>query len=217
MEYICKKCGKEFAEKSQCENHNKVEPQCNKSLEEHLEDLDLNDKKLKFIDLCYGICGYHYALQNLGHECVMSSDINEECRMQPVVDFTKIDIKSIPYFDILCAGFSCQPFSKAGYQKGFDDERDNIFFDICKIIKYHKPKYIILENVRNLSTHYQGNMWNVIRSKIDELNYCTYDKPVILNALYFGVSPSRERVVIMCKRKDLGILPILPSITRNNI
>jgi DNA (cytosine-5)-methyltransferase 1 len=192
-----------------------------------MEDLNITnitETKLKFIDLCCGIGGFHYALRNLGHECVMACDINEECRtnykknhkIQPEGDLRKIDVKSIPYFDILCAGFPCQPFSKAGEQKGFDDDRGNIFFDICKIIKYHKPKYIILENVRNLTTHDKGNTWNVIRSNIDELGYHTYDNPVILNALYFGVPQSRERVVIMCKRKDLGILPILPSITSRN-
>ena len=97
---------------------------------------------MTFIDLCCGIGGFHYALKNLGHECVMASDINEDCRtnyeinhkIKPLGDLTKIDIKTIPNFDILCAGFPCQPFSKAGEQKGFLDQRGNIFFDICKII-----------------------------------------------------------------------------------
>ena len=181
--------------------------------------------KLKFIDLCSGIGGFHYALKNMGLECVMASDINKECRdnyelnhnIKPEGDLTKIDIESIPEFDVLCAGFPCQPFSKAGEQKGFIDNRGNIFFDICKIIKYHNPKYIILENVRNLATHDKGNTWNVIKSKLDELNYYTYDKPVILNTLYFGVPQSRERVVILCKRKDLGALHEIPSISKKNI
>ena len=176
--------------------------------------------KLKFIDLCCGIGGFHYALKKLGHECVLASDINEECRrnyeinhkIKPVGDLTKIDCQTIPNFDILCAGFPCQPFSKAGEQKGFVDNRGNIFFDICKIIKYHNPKYLILENVRNLATHDSGNTWDVIKHELDELNYRTYDKPVILNTLYFGVPQSRERVVIMCIRKDLGELPPLPPI-----
>jgi DNA (cytosine-5)-methyltransferase 1 len=181
--------------------------------------------KLKFIDLCCGIGGFHYALKNMGHECVMASDINEDCRtnyeinhkIKPLGDLTKIDIKTIPNFDVLCAGFPCQPFSKAGEQKGFKDKRGNIFFEICKIIKYHKPKYLILENVRNLASHDNGNTWDVIKTNIDKLNYNTYDKPVILNTLYFGVPQSRARVVIMCKRKDLCELPKLPSISKNNI
>lgn len=181
--------------------------------------------KLKFIDLCCGIGGFHYALKNLGHECVMASDINEDCRInyeinhkiKPLGDLTKINIETIPNFDILCAGFPCQSFSKAGYQKGFEDKRGNIFFDICKIIEHHKPKYLILENVRNLASHDNGNTWKVIKENIDGLNYYIYDNPIILNTLYFGVPQSRERVVIMCKRKDLGELPKLPSISKDNI
>ena len=117
------------------------------------------DSKLKFIDLCCGIGGFHYALKNMGHECVMACDINKECvnnyeinhNIRPLGDLTKIEINTIPDFDILCAGFPCQPFSKAGEQKGFEDSRGNIFFDICKIIKHHNPKYLMLENVRNLA------------------------------------------------------------------
>jgi DNA (cytosine-5)-methyltransferase 1 len=180
---------------------------------------------MKFIDLCCGIGGFHQALTNIGMECVMACDINKECRdnyeqnykIKPLGDLTKIDVETIPSFDVLCAGFPCQPFSKAGEQKGFDDERGNIFFDICKIVAHHNPKYIILENVRNLTTHDDGNTWDVIKSSIDKLNYNTYENPVILNTLYFGVPQSRERVVILCKRKDLGELNVLPTITKKNI
>lgn len=180
---------------------------------------------MKFIDLCCGIGGFHQALKNMGFECVMASDIDKECRsnytlnynIEPRGNLTNIDIQSIPKFNILCAGFPCQPFSKAGDQKGFEDNRGNIFFDICKIIQYHKPEYIILENVRNLASHDKGNTWKVIKSTLQELNYNTYDNPVILNTLYFGVPQSRERVVILCKRKDIGDLPQLPNISKKNI
>jgi len=182
------------------------------------------NNNMKFIDLCCGIGGFHYALKNLGYECVMASDIDENCRknyelnhnMKPFGDLTKIDIKSIPKFNVLCAGFPCQPFSNAGEQKGFQDKRGNIFFDICKIIKYHAPEYLILENVRNLASHDNGNTWEVIKNNIGKLEYFTYDIPVILNTLYFGIPQSRERVIIMCKRKDLGELPKLPSISKHN-
>ena len=102
-------------------------------------------------------------------------------------------------------------------QKAFDDNRGNIFFDICRIIQHHTPEYIILENVRNLASHDKGNTWDVIYSSLDKLNYYTYKQPLILNTLYFGVPQSRERVVILCKRKDLGELPVLPSISKKNI
>jgi DNA (cytosine-5)-methyltransferase 1 len=178
--------------------------------------------QLKFIDLCCGIGGFHQALTKLNMKCVLASDIDEDCRkvyetnygITPEGDLHKINISTIPSFDVLCAGFPCQPFSKAGKQSGFEDDRGNIFFEICKIIKHHNPKYLILENVRNLHTHDDGNTWSVIKQRIDQLNYYTYEEPLILNTLYFGVPQSRERVVILCKRKDLGILPTAPIINK---
>ena len=181
--------------------------------------------KMKFIDLCCGIGGFHQALANMGMECVLASDIDKECRnnyeenysIRPEGDLKNIVIRDIPPFDVLCAGFPCQPFSKAGHQNGFDDKRGNIFFDICKIAQHHEPKYIILENVRNFASHDGGNTWKVIKTKINELGYATYECPTILNALYFGVPQSRERVVVLCKRKDLGKLPTLPIISKKNV
>lgn len=247
--YTCERCLKEFSQKSHYNTHLKRITPCqnNKSKIEEVVEKMVNEKinnslhkklisknenvisqtnsTMKFIDLCCGIGGFHQALKNLGFECVMASDIDEECRknykmnynIEPKNDLTKIKVEEIPNFNILCAGFPCQPFSKAGEQKGFQDTRGNIFFDICKIIKYHNPEYLILENVRNLASHDKGNTWKVIYETLDNLNYYTYNKPVILNTLYFGVPQSRERVVILCKRKDLGELPNLPSITKECI
>ena len=110
---------------------------------------------------------------------------------------------------------NCQPFSKAGFQKGFEDGRGNLFFNICDIIKKHMPKYLLLENVRNLASHDDGNTWKVIYENIDKLGYYTYEMPVILNALHFNIPQNRERVIIMCKRKDLGELQTLPVIPKN--
>ena len=180
---------------------------------------------LKFIDLCAGIGGFHYALKKLGMKCVMASDIDKHCKenyeknfqMKIEDDFTKLDISKIPSFDVLCAGFPCQPFSKAGNQEGFKDDRGNIFFNIANIVEKHKPKYLILENVRNLSSHDKGNTWTTIKNKIKTLGYHTYDDPLILNTLYFGVPQSRERVVILCKRVDLGEMPEKPKLSKSNI
>ena len=173
-----------------------------------------------FIDLFSGIGGFHQALNNINARCVFACDIDEKCRVtyeenykiKPESDITKVDIKQIPKFDILCGGFPCQPFSKAGFQKGFEDDRGNLFFNMCEIIKHHKPKYLIMENVRNLSSHDNGNTWNVIKYHINLLGYYTYEEPVILNTLHFHVPQNRERVIIMCKRKELGELPELPEI-----
>ena len=174
-----------------------------------------------FIDLFCGIGGFHYALSDLGGKCVFASDIDKKCRdvyeknfnIQPVGNITE-NLKKVPKHDVLCAGFPCQPFSKAGFQKGFEDDRGNLFFDICKIVNKHKPKYLILENVRNLASHDGGNTWNTIKTSIEYLGYYTYEEPVILNAMHFGVPQNRERVIIMCKRMDLGQLPELPTISK---
>jgi len=108
-----------------------------------------DSSKLKFIDLFCGMGGFHQALANLGHECVYACDIDKNCRnvysdnynIEPDGDINKVIPTNIPHFDILCAGFSCQPFSKSGAQQGFDDVRGNVFFDICRIAEHHKLSY----------------------------------------------------------------------------
>lgn len=178
---------------------------------------------MRFADLFCGIGGFHQALTNIGFECVFACDIDEACRetyeknygMEPAEDIRKIDPSSVPSFDVLCAGFPCQPFSKAGFQKGFGDHRGNLFFDICRMAEFHKPGYMILENVRNLASHDSGNTWKVIKGTIGDLGYHTYENSMILNALSFGVPQNRERVIIMCKRKDIGELPLLPEISKS--
>lgn len=177
---------------------------------------------LTFIDLFCGIGGFHQAMRNLDptSHCVFACDIDENCRriyqqnygMLPHGDITTVNVDQIPPFDVLCAGFPCQSFSKAGNQGGFDDKRGQLFFNICKIAEKHRPKYMMLENVRNLSTHDEGNTWKVIYDSIIKLGYDTYEIPVILNVLHFNVPQNRERVIIMCKKKELGPLQQLPSI-----
>jgi DNA (cytosine-5)-methyltransferase 1 len=181
-----------------------------------------NTSTLKFVDLFCGIGGFHQAMLKLDptSNCVFACDIDEKCRrvyqqnygITPHGDITLVDIDQIPPFDILCAGFPCQSFSKAGHQAGFDDTRGQLFFNICKIAEKHNPKYMILENVSNLSTHDGGNTWKVIYDNIVKLGYDTYEIPVILNVLHFNVPQNRERVIIMCKKKELGPLQQLPVI-----
>ena len=187
------------------------------------ENIIEGQTNMKFIDLFCGIGGFHQALKKINGECVFACDIDLHCReiyeenygLKPEEDITKIDISKIPPFDILCSGFPCQPFSKAGFQQGFKDNRGNLFFNICEIIEYHNPKYLLLENVRNLSSHDEGNTWKVIYEHIDKLGYYTYKIPLILNVLHFNIPQNRERVIIMCKRKDLGDLPERPLIPKN--
>ena len=170
-------------------------------------------KSFKFIDLFCGIGGFHQAMKSLGGECVFASDIDEDCRktyemnygITPDGDITKIEAADIPPHDVLCGGFPCQAFSKAGNRLGFDDPtKGTLFFDICRILKYHHPKYVLLENVRNLASHDHGKTWNVIHDKLEELGYNLLPEPVIFSPHYLGIPQHRERVYIMCIRKDIG-------------
>ncbi len=172
-------------------------------------------KSLKFIDLFCGVGGFHLALEKLGGKCVFASDIDPNCRMvykdnfglEPAGDITKVNEKEIPKHDLLCAGFPCQAFSKAGYRKGVNDPRGTLFYEIIRIAKHHMPKYMILENVRNLAGHDGGNTWKVIRYNLREIGYNVSDEPIIFSPHYLGIPQHRERVFILCKRKDLGDLP----------
>ena len=128
------------------------------------DDSPKDTDSFSFIDLFAGIGGFHQAMRYLGGECVMAAEINEECRKTYQLnyhtqekelrrDVTEIDPLTITPFDVLCAGFPCQPFSKAGAQKGFQDKkRGNLFYTIMNILDAHpEVKFIILENVRNLA------------------------------------------------------------------
>ena len=170
----------------------------------------------KFIDLFCGIGGFHQAMADLGGECVYASDIDADCRktyernygIKPDGDITKVEAKDIPAHNVLCGGFPCQAFSKAGKRLGFaDPTKGTLFFDIMRIAKYHKPEYMLLENVRNLASHDGGNTWRVIHDSIVEAGYNVIDEPVIFSPHYMGVPQHRERVFIMCVRKDISELP----------
>lgn len=118
----------------------------------------------------------------------------------PLGDITLIDAKSIPNHDILCAGFPCQPFSISGKQKGFEDTRGTLFFEICRIINEKKPSVIFLENVKHLIHHNHGKTLQVILSKLEELGYVVSWK--ILNGANFGVLQNRERIIIIGSLKN---------------
>lgn len=160
-----------------------------------------------FIDLFAGIGGFRMAFQNLGGKCVFSSEWDEHAKKTyyanygevPFGDITKESTKKlIPrQFDVLCAGFPCQAFSIAGYQKGFEDTRGTLFFDVAEIIKRHRPKAVFLENVKNLKSHDKGNTFKVIKKTLEDMNYVVYDK--VMNAMdYANVPQNRERIFIIC-------------------
>lgn len=167
-------------------------------------------KEIKYIDLCSGIGGFRLAINNLfdlniNFKCILSADIKQDAIDTYNLNFNetnkKIDIYNlnpshIDSFDLLCAGFPCQPFSSAGQKKGFSDKRGGMIFKIVEICKYHKPKYIILENVYNLINLDKGECIKKIKILFEELGYIVNYKK--FNSCNFGCPQSRERVYIIC-------------------
>jgi DNA (cytosine-5)-methyltransferase 1 len=144
-------------------------------------------------------------------QCVFSSDNDPFVQKTYETNFGEIpfgDIKTInaadiPSFDILTAGFPCQPFSYAGEKKGFNDEiRGTLFFDICRILEHHKPPMVFLENVKGLKSHEHGKTLNTILDKLQELGYFPHWK--ILSSLDYGLPQKRERWYCVAFRKEIG-------------
>ncbi|MBU0570113.1 DNA (cytosine-5-)-methyltransferase, partial [Patescibacteria group bacterium] len=173
---------------------------------------DKTEKKLKFIDLFAGIGGFRLAFDNLGLECQYSNDYDKyACQTYAHnwgeidnSDIHLVDEKDIPEFDILCAGFPCQPFSIAGVSKknslgrkhGFEDKKQgNLFFEIIRIATHHRPKVMFLENVKNLRSHDKGNTWIVIKKELQNQNYNVFAK--IIDAKDY-VPQHRERIFMVC-------------------
>lgn len=163
---------------------------------------------IRFIDLFAGIGGIRIPFDELGYQCVFSSEWDKAaCATYaanfgeyPQGDITQIAAKDIPPHDLLLAGFPCQAFSIMGKRQGFADTRGTMFFEIERILAYHKPPIILLENVKQLTTHDQGRTFQVILSRLEELGY--FVKWKILNALDFGLPQKRERVIIVGFRDE---------------
>lgn len=165
--------------------------------------------QFKFIDLFSGIGGFHQAMARLGGECVFASEIDSFCNavyeknygINSDINIRDVDEKKdIPEHDVLCAGFPCQAFSKAGKQEGLEDEiRGTLFFEIARILKHHHTKYIVLENVRNLVSHDHGNTWRIMRKVLVECGYRLTERPLIVSPHQFGIPQLRERVIILGK------------------
>lgn len=180
----------------------------NEDRKEHIKDAKGN---FTFIDLFAGIGGIRIAFEKAGGTCLFSSEYDpypakiyeDNFGEKPAGDITKIDEKDIPAHDVLVGGFPCQPFSIAGVSKkgslgrkhGFEDEtQGTLFFDVARIIKYHKPKMFLLENVKNLKSHDKGNTFKVILKTLQNLGYDVQEK-IIDGALL--VPQHRERIYIV--------------------
>lgn len=169
-------------------------------------------KQLTFFDIFSGIGGFRIGLEKAGFKSAGYCDNNkyavelyknyydttEEFYFN---DITTIKTEELPDFDILCAGFPCQPFSISGKRQGFEDTRGTMFFEVARILKDKKPKYFILENVRGLLNHEQGRTFEVIINTLHNIGYSVQWQ--LLNSKFFGVPQNRERVYIVgCLGKD---------------
>lgn len=179
-----------------------------------MQPLENQKKEVKYIDLFCGLGAFHTAfnriniLQNeIKYTCVLASDINEGVRniyeenygIKPEGDINKINIDTIPDFDILCAGFPCQPFSIAGNQKGFQDKtRGNLFYKILEIIDKKQPETLMLENVKNLYTIHKGETFKIIKNELENRYYNVSYK--VIDSRYYNSPQSRHRIYIICNK-----------------
>ncbi len=171
---------------------------------------------MKFIDLFAGIGGFHKALKELGHACVFASEIDPVLQnvyekswgMKPHGDIRKIvreNIDLIPEHDILCAGFPCQPFSKAGKQEGTEDTiRGNLLNEIVKILNYRKPNYFILENVPHLARHNDEETWKKMKAKLVGAGDGYFVDQKIYSPHEFGIPQHRKRIFIVGSKVGLS-------------
>lgn len=137
--------------------------------------------------------------------------------MDSVHDITKVEGKDLPEYDVMCGGFPCQAFSKAGQQKGFEDEiKGTLFFEVARLLKETQPKYIVLENVRNLISHDSGNTWKVIRKTLIELGYVLTEEPIIMSPSQLGIPQLRERVYILGIHKSSGVKKLEIKLPQKN-
>ena len=168
----------------------------------------MNKNHFKFIDLFAGMGGMRIPFENLGGECVFSSEwdkyaakiYEENFGEFPTGDITKIDAEDIPDHDVLLAGFPCQAYSIIGKMNGFQDTRGTLFFDVERILRIKRPAGFLLENVKMLVGHKRGVTFNVIINRLQALGYFVNWK--VLNALDFGLPQKRERVFIAGFLKD---------------
>ncbi len=236
VEYECPRCGNDFKTDQKLKTHQEKHTKCHNKVGELRAEVERlktqlasltttsTTPTLKFIDLFCGIGGFHQALRNLGAECVLACDIDVKCRevyknnygIEPKQDVTKLVSAEIPDFDILCGGFPCQSFSHAGKQGGLEDTRGTLFRDICRILRDKKPKYFLLENVKNLKGHDKGNTWKTIYKCLIESGYTTYENPIVVSPHQLGVPQHRERVMILGWRNDIlppEGLPAIPKVS----
>ena len=178
---------------------------------EHVVPAHTEGGKLRMIDLFAGTGAFSHAFQATNKvKVVFANDMVEQSKKMydlnfdhtlTLEDLNKIKPEDVPPHDILTGGFPCQPFSIAGKQEGFDDKRSNVFWKILELIDYHQPKAVILENVKNLVSHDEGNTFETIKSKLEERGYHLRFK-VLNTAKITGIPQHRERIYIVCVKSQ---------------
>ena len=164
---------------------------------------------MKFVDLFAGLGGFHLAMSRLGHECVFASEIDPTLQtlyeinfgMIPAGDIMDVSVDNLPGFDILCAGFPCQSFSKAGFQRGLNDPRGKLLDRVVEIVDARRPRYVLLENVANFKEHNGGATWAGLRERLRSLEYDT--ELALLSPHEFDVPHNRRRAFIVAARDGL--------------
>ena len=165
---------------------------------------------MRFIDLFSGLGGFHLGLSRLGHQCVFACEIADDLRslykknfgIEPAGDIRGIRADEVPAHEVLCAGFPCQPFSKAGNQRGLKCRKwGDLFNHVVRIVGRRRPRYVILENVPNLARHNNGDTWEKMRKRLEKLGYDVSIKT--LSPHRFGIPQIRERVFIVASLPGL--------------
>jgi DNA (cytosine-5)-methyltransferase 1 len=165
-------------------------------------------KQIKYIDLFCGMGSFHESFKKYGWKCVMACDIDKHARdtyfnnygILPLGDIADINPQHIENYDIVCAGFPCQPFSQCGHRKGFKDGRGTMFHQVMKFVD-KKPKVIVLENVQGLLKHDDGKTFKTITNIIEEKGYTHIHK--VLKCEKYGIPQKRRRLFILCIRNDI--------------
>jgi DNA (cytosine-5)-methyltransferase 1 len=213
VNYICSNCLDDSKQtdhifkKIEINNVNNIN-----NMDDNNNIMSINPRIINYIDLFCGIGAFHKAFElnnseQIKYNCVFACDIDpgiqklykENYNVEPAGDITKINIESIPDFDILCAGFPCQPFSLAGKKEGFNDkEKGNLFFNVLDIIDKKNPQQIILENVKNLLSINEGQTFNTIMEELKKRNYNVSYK--IIDSKHYNCPQSRQRLFIVCDK-----------------
>lgn len=173
---------------------------------------------MKIFDLFSGCGGFRLAAELNGFESVGYSEINKYAiefynnvfeGETNYGDATKIETSTLPDFDLLCAGFPCQSFSVAGKRRGFNDTRGTMFFEVLRVLKDKRPRYFILENVKGLLSHDNGQTFKIILKSLTDLGFYAIEW-ALLNSRHFSVPQNRERIFIIGYPREYGAGKIFP-------